>query len=153
MTREILSLAIIAWLSDGAPISAPETSLPPQQFQNHFQNLLDGDAVKFTRHDSGEATARGPDGWIGGAEDGDDGSAGRCGQVGDSGVIADVDARGSDPAGEVHQILETHGISELFRGSGAPGDRIGQAPREVAIGMDGPVFARASREGMNDSEI
>ncbi len=81
----------------GVAVLAEATRVLSQSLASGGNDLTDTGMLQ----DTNLGTARSPDAWIAGEENRDDGRTdGGC-QVSDPGVIADVDARRRDPAGQV----------------------------------------------------
>ena len=87
-----------------------------------FSNLLDFRIA----HGDDAISARRPDLWIGGEKDRDDRNADGGGQVSDPGIVADVDARGCEPAGELIKVVISDSVLERIFGSGNPLHRAAQ---------------------------
>jgi hypothetical protein len=96
--------------------------------------LEDGDMI----------AARGPDARVGGDENRNDRRAHGRGQMADAGIVPDVHARGSDPAGEIVQIFDF--------AREAPLDAF-KLRRDGLKILQRPVFLQAAGIGVNDGEI
>src|SRR5579863_263121 len=103
------------------------------------------------------AAARRPYARIGGQKDRYHWSSDCRGQMRDAGIVADIGACAGEPASEVVEIVEAHGVLQwLFRTSGplhrytelfhqAPGDR----PKLI----DGPAFRNAAGKRVDHDEV
>lgn len=73
-------------------------------------------------NDDDTRTARRPDSGIAGEKDSDNRRPNRCGEMSNAGVIPDVKARGSEPAAEPVQIVESNRLVQYFLEAGGPTD-------------------------------
>ncbi len=67
--------------------------------------------------------ARSPNFGIGGEEDRDDRNADSRGEMCDAGIVADIDARSGEPAGELIKVIVSDSVLERIFGSGDPTHR------------------------------
>lgn len=116
---------------------------------NGIQDFLHSGVCK----DSDAAAVWSPEARIGRHENGDDRGPHSGGQVSNAGIVADVNAGRSKPAGEIVEIVEAEGAVERLRGPRGPLDRDFEAIREGPVSIERPVFPGAAGEGVNDSEV
>lgn len=94
----------------------------------------------------------GPEARGGGAEEGEDRGSDGGGEVGDAGIVADVDAGSAEAAGEIVEVVGADGVGEMFFGSAEPfdghfaGEAVGGAFKE----FHGGTFGLAAGERMDD---
>ena len=111
-----------------------------EQKAGGFDYLLD--AWIAERHHA--LGAGSPNGRIGGEEDRHDGNADGGGEVSDAGIVADVQARRGEPAGELIKVIVSDSVLEKIFGSGDPFDRAGERGGGGTEIFERPVLARAS---------
>src|SRR5260370_25012894 len=90
--------------------------------------------------------ARWPSSRVGWTEQCEHACARRRREMSDAGIVADVQARVREPTGEIVEVLEPDRIREIFFGSGAPFHGNRQPRCKLAIAIQRPVLARATRE-------
>ena len=128
--------------------------------------LLGEEAARRVKHVGGRGLfehgdafpARSPNARVGVQEDRDHRRPDSSGEVRDSAVVADVNAGGRDPAGQIVQIFDARHVFEVLLrqslgGTGAPAHRYSDFAGDRVEMFDGPTLGGAARERMDDREI
>jgi len=99
------------------------------------------------------SAARGPDARIGAGKDRHHRRADSRGKVADTGVVADIDPGSGEPAAELIQIVEPHGVVEQLVRSGRPLDCHWEPGGKGSKIFERPILFGTAGEGMNHGEI